>query len=264
MSDCRASGYPPKIIWSLWLQGWENAPRVVLASRSSWESRNPGWAVHCLDLRNLAHFLPPDIIERMLSTPKEAEALSDQIRLELLHRYGGVWADATAMCAAPLDEWLAAAMPNGFFAFARPGPTRMLSTWFLAAEKGVYIAERWREASWSYWSDRTTRHSYFWVHELFAKVYEGDPGFRAMWDGTPQISAVHRFHFGPNSTELLDRPPADMEDLLRAPPVPVFKLTHKFDCPPGPEALFTRLCDFAQSRGKAPRPVMRPVRRRIL
>lgn len=254
------SGYPPKIIWLLWLQGWEDAPCIAHACRRSWESRNPGWVMHSLDLRTLAYFLPTDIVESILSTPKEAEALSDQIRLELLHRYGGVWADATTMCAAPLDDWLAEAMPNGFFAFSKPGPDRMLSTWFLAAEKGAYIVEKWRNASWAYWSSRIARDSYFWVHELFALVYERDASFRALWDGTPQVSAAHRFHFGPNSADLLAPPPADMDDLLRAPSVPVFKLTHKFEHAPGADTLFARLCAFAEGPQKPPR----PVRRRLL
>ncbi|WP_379920496.1 capsular polysaccharide synthesis protein [Erythrobacter sp. R86502] len=255
----RKSSFPPKIIWLLWLQGWDSAPAVARACRNTWESRNPGWAIQCLDLRTLAHFLPADIVESIMSTPKEAEALSDQIRLELLHRYGGVWADATFMCAAPLDDWLVDVMPYGFFAFARPGPDRMVSTWFLAAEKGSYIVERWRSASVGYWAERTERDDYFWVHQLFASVYETDFDFRELWDGTPQISAAHRFHFGPNSADLLAPPPADLDDLLKAPPAPVFKLTHKFENQPSINSLFARLCADAEDA----QPSSRPFKRRL-
>jgi hypothetical protein len=261
MNERTDRGYPPKIIWLLWLQGWDNAPDVVRICGSSWERRNPGWRVHFLDQRSLSHFLPAEILEPILATPKEPEALSDQIRLELLHRYGGVWADATTVCAEPLDCWLAEAMPKGFFAFARPGPDRMISTWFLAAEKGAYIVEKWREAAWSYWTSRTVRDSYFWVHNLFAKAYDENSGFRDLWDNTPQMSAVNRFHFGPNSSELLQPPPPDAEDLLAAPPVPVFKLTHKFDTEPGPESLFARICNFSKAMGESH---SQPAGRRLL
>ncbi len=253
--DKRKSSYPPKIIWLLWLQGWDDAPAVARACRRSWESRNPHWTIQSLDRRTLAHFLPADIVENILSTPKEAEALSDQIRLELLHRHGGVWADATSVCVAPLDDWLPDVMPYGFFAFARPGPDRMLSTWFLAAEKGSYIVERWRNASLKYWTGRTERDNYFWVHQLFALMYETDSSFHELWEGTPQISAVHRFHFGPNSADLLAPPPADIEDLLRTPPAPVFKLTHKFENQPGLNSLFASLCTYAENAQQSPRPV---------
>jgi hypothetical protein len=255
--SAQAGGYPPKVIWLVWLQGWDNAPQVVHACRRSWESSNPGWVVNCLDLRSLPHFIPADIVEDILGTHKEPEALSDQIRLELLHRYGGVWADGTAMCAKPLDDWLAPAMPNGFFAFARPGPDRMVSTWFLAAEKGSYIAEQWRNASWTYWEERAARHDYFWLHQLFASVYEADPVFRDLWERTPQISAVHWFHFGPNSADLYAPPPGDIDQMLVTPPAPVFKLTHKFDTDPDEASLFAHLCSRACSMPPSHRPVIR-------
>jgi hypothetical protein len=251
------TAFPPKIIWVLWLQGWDAAPRVARSCLRSWRSRNPDWIVHALDLGSLTHFLPEEILEKLLSSPKEPEALSDQIRLELLHRYGGVWADATAMCMRPLDEWLDDAMPKGFFAFARPGPDRMLSTWFLAAEKGADIIAKWRDASWAYWDGRQARDAYFWVHNLFATTYAVDAEFRHQWDATPQISAVHPFHFGPDSVDLLAAPPADIAAQLRDPPAPVFKLTHKFGSPPEPGSLFDMLCQACEvlpwSRGPARR-----------
>jgi hypothetical protein len=256
----RVSSYPPKILWLLWLQGWELAPQVALACRRSWESLNPGWTIHSLDAQTLRHFLPPEIVQNILSQPKEVEALSDQIRLELLHRYGGVWADATAMCAEPLDAWLPLAMPNGFFAFSWPAPDRMISTWFLAAEKGSYIVERWRNACWSYWRERSARDNYFWVHNLFSQVYRKDASFHTLWDETPQRPAAHRFHFGPSSAELLACSPPDLEALLRSPPSPVFKLTHKFESTPAPESLFGSLCNFAY---RSP-PTRRPAKRRLL
>ena len=79
-------------------------PRACL---ESWRNRNPDWIVHALDERTLSNFIPRDRLEQILRTPRnEIEALSDRIRIELLSRYGGVWVDATTLCARPLDEWL--------------------------------------------------------------------------------------------------------------------------------------------------------------
>ena len=150
------------------------------------------------------------------------------------------------MCATPLDDWLEERMVNGFFAFSRPGQDRMISTWFLASEKGGYLVNRWRDASCAYWLGRNARDHYFWVHSLFAQVYEQDPKFRILWQETPQISAAHRFHFGPNSPELIGPEPDDLDAQLGAPSAPVFKLTHKFECLPGRGTLFERLCNFAE------------------
>lgn len=245
----------------LWLQGWDQAPAVARAAQASWTGRNPGWKVQALDRVSLAHFLPADCLERIFATPKPPETLSDQIRLELLHRYGGVWADATTICARPLEDWLPAAMPRGFFAFARPGPGRMLSNWFLAAEKGSYILERWRAAGWAYWQDRQKRDNYFWQHGLFAEIYAQDPGVRALWDETPERPANHPFHFSPDAPALIGPPPAGIETILADPPAPVFKLTHKFKTPPGPGSLMRRLCAFGRETSPPlPAPIPRPRR----
>lgn len=251
MSDARA-GYPPKVIWMLWLQGWDQAPAIAKASRASWTNRNPGWTVQALDRGSLADVLPQAVLAQILDVPKPTEALSDQIRLELLDRYGGVWADATTICARPLDDWLPDSMPQGFAALSRPGPDRMISTWFLAAEKGSEILERWRAASHAYWHGRSERASYFWCHELFADCYAQDRSFRRMWDASPVIPADNPFHFGPEAQRLKDAPHAALEGELADPPVPVFKLTHKFAQEPGPWSLYAQLCRFAHEPALGP------------
>ena len=228
------------------MQGWECAPKVVQASQASWANRNPGWKIWLLDRNSLADFIPPDHLKRILSTHAPNEALSDLIRLELLHRYGGVWADATTICAKPLDSWLDHYAKQGFFAFDRPGPNRMVSTWFLAAHKGSHIVNRWREAAAEYWRDRLQRDDYFWIHNLFGEVYESDPTFRSVWDSTPKISAIHPFHFGPNATVLLE-PPAPLHRVgLQSPPAPVFKLTHKLGESMTDHSLLAAICNFAK------------------
>ena len=77
------------------------------------------------------------------------------IRLYLVSRYGGVWADADCYCVRPLDDWLPSHLDGGFFAlrFAadewlernrdRPlarlfgrSTDRILSNWFLAGCAG--------------------------------------------------------------------------------------------------------------------------------
>lgn len=242
-------GVVPKIIWMLWLQGWENAPSIAHISLDSWARRNPGWRLEALTLDSLPKFLHVSMIEEFTRSPKPPEALANLIRIELLYQHGGVWADATTICAVPLDQWLAEAMPNDFFAFSKPGPDRMLSNWFLAASKGSQIISDWRREGREYWNGRTERDAYFWHHRCFSSAYEKSAAFRALWDESPKLAAANRFHFGPNSLELLAPPEPDIEALLAAPPVPVFKLTHKFASVPGRDSLFSRLARFAVDGG---------------
>ncbi len=155
------------------------------------------------------------------------EAISDVVRLELLARYGGVWADATTYCLAPLDEWLESAVASGFFAFDSPGPDRMLSTWFLAAPVASPVISRWRDLTQAYWTARTERDAYFWVHYLFAKAYETDDEVRRVWDSTPKISANGPHSFAPSQVTLFGPVTDRARSIIETAPTPMLKLSHK-------------------------------------
>lgn len=235
----------PRVVWMLWLQGWDAAPPVAQAARRSWE-RLSGWEVRALDAGTLALHLPREEVKRSLGGGKETESVSDLIRIGLLHRHGGAWADATTVCARPLDQWLPEAGRSGFFAFAAPGGERPLSNWFLASAPGHEIVAGWRAASHGYWAGRERRHTYFWCHGLFSDLLELDPGFRAAWEAVPKVSARHPFHFGPGSARLLAPAPADLAAQLADPPAPVFKLTHKGMGDAREGSLFDALCRHAR------------------
>jgi hypothetical protein len=236
----------PRVIWMLWLQGWHVAPELVQACAETWRRWNPGWTVRRLDRAGLEVLLPSEAFVPLAGKAVEPEAFSDVARLELLARYGGVWADATVYCLRPLDEWLPARMTSGFFAFARPGPDRMLSSWFLATAQGGGIVRRWRQAARDYWAGRASRDHYFWIHRLFAACHAEDPCFRAAWDAVPAISATGPHRFEPYLTRLVEPPTAADEAFLAAPDVPVLKLTHKRPPPEAPSgSAARRLCDMA-------------------
>jgi hypothetical protein len=208
-------------------------------------TKNPTWIVHFLDRQSLETYISKETIGRIFQKNKSLNAFANQVRLELLHEFGGVWADATTICAAPLDQWLPECMKKGFFAFSLPYPERMLSNWFIAAVPSSYMLEKWRIATWEYWEGRTEMHNYFWMHGLFSELYKADDRFRQDWDETPKISAQHRFHFGPDAPRLFEPVPQDIEEVLANPPAPVFKLTHKLSLDPGSDSLYKYLCRYA-------------------
>jgi hypothetical protein len=234
----------PKIIWILWLQGWDKAPELVISCLASWARHNPDYVIHALDQKSLNNFIPNINLGLIYFTPKELEAISDQIRLELLCRYGGVWVDATAMCAKPLSSWLPEHMKKGFFAFDRPGPDRELSSWFLASQKNSYIISRWHSAVKRYWRQRTSRHSYFWLHELFFELCSEDNLFKEIWSGVKKISAQNPFHFGPNCTLLNEFPDKFYLSYFANPSIPVIKLTHKIQVDHTRDTLYSRFIKF--------------------
>lgn len=239
-------------IWMLWLQGWQSAPEVARVGRESWERRNPGVEVRALTDDDWRGFVPAADAERIARATLPV-VRSDLLRLELLHRHGGVWADATTLCAAPLADWLPSRLSHGFFAFARPASDRPLSNWFLAAPAGDPLVAALRERAIAHWRDRTELDDYFWFHRCFAELLEADARLGARWgsaDPPSSAPALHRFHFSPGDRRLSAPPtPEDIAALERGDHPPVFKLTHKGIDGCGPGSLLDLLLRFG--RGEA-------------
>jgi hypothetical protein len=206
----------PKTIWFLWLQGLEQAPLVVSKCYESWLLQNKGWEIVLLDHTNLRDYMNLSVV------PCTDQALSDVVRINLLAKYGGIWVDATCFCNKPLDSWIYNYMAQGFFAFERPGPDRMISSWFIASFKNSYITEtlntvvnaywranpklvfyensRWRwlvkyppkdSQRWFnfFYTKGLKIHPYFWFHFLFERIYLENEKVRELWDATSKISA---------------------------------------------------------------------------
>lgn len=147
LADCELPG----IIWMYWEQGLENAPDVVRQCHQSWLDHNPGWKVVMLDRDTVSEYvdLPAVIGRNYHGLPIQNR--SDILRLNLLARFGGVWADATCLCNRPLDGWIHEYMKSGFFAFRDPGRGRVISSWFMAACAGNPLIASFSEAHNAYW-----------------------------------------------------------------------------------------------------------------
>ncbi|WP_209507428.1 MULTISPECIES: capsular polysaccharide synthesis protein [unclassified Ruegeria] len=217
----------PKNIWIYWDRGEENAPEIVRHCIASWRDRNPGWEVRVLDNNTVAE---------VTDLPHDPEKLSvqsyaDLLRLRLLRKHGGVWADATTYCLSPLDQWLPPVAQRGFFAFTWtrndrwfiwPGIRRSLTNWFLAAEPEGALISHWEKASFKYWEGRTKPHNYYWPHILVDYLYMTSYSFRQTFDEFPKIGcySAHLIHDCVEHTRNTD----EIITLLRTNSAPVQKL----------------------------------------
>jgi hypothetical protein len=221
----------PKTIWFLWFQGLENAPLVVRKCHESWVARNPGWRVITLDDASLPEYASVDYSTGIIGG-LTMQQKSDLIRMDLLSHHGGVWADATCFCVQPLDDWLVQKMESGFFAFHRPRPSRIISSWLLAAEPGNILATRMFEGLLGYWGKHGFRNRqwplplkvltrvlqrsprtrgwwfspviadglrlspYYAIMYMFEKLVSEDPDCARAWRDTPKVSAgpPHRLY----------------------------------------------------------------------
>lgn len=245
----------PKTIWFLWFQGLNSAPLVVQKCYRSWVKHNPEWTIIVLDEHNINQYVP------LSPNDLTKQALSDIIRINLLAKRGGVWVDATCYCTKPLNSWIFDYTTQGFFAFNKPGPDRMISSWFMASTPDNYISATYLKEVNNYWEDnpnlkfsehlkwrflrkklKSTEpqawfsffikkvvkvYPYFWFHYLFERIYLNDERVKEVWDLTPKISADIPHHlqiaglFKPLSPQLKEH--------IDQTTSPCYKLTWKFN-----------------------------------
>ncbi|PSW11828.1 hypothetical protein C9J01_15000 [Photobacterium rosenbergii] len=141
-----------KTIWMFWDSGLEHAPDVVKLSYRSWVKFNPDYDVVLLDKHNIRSIFGFDFYDvfKLCSVELGAAGKSDLLRLFLLNRFGGVWADATTFCKKPLSDWLELS-DTGFFSFReKKADDRTLVSWFLASTQGHPITQSLLDESLRY------------------------------------------------------------------------------------------------------------------
>lgn len=257
----------PKIIWFLWLQGFDEAPFLVKKCYESWKKHNPGWDIIFLDESNInEHFDIKNIIgENSQYMSKQAQ--SDIVRINLLNKYGGVWVDSTCFCCKPLEKWLYDYMSTGFFAFNDPGSDRPISSWFLSSSLDSPLTSKYCEAVNLYWSrnyfsnqnknthkfvsatfEKWLRRSsyksrrfwffyriikylkiypYFWFHYLFAFIIKTDKSCKEIWESTKKYSAVIPHKI--QTYGIFEALPEHVKHSIDSQEDPVYKLMWKYN-----------------------------------
>jgi len=84
----------PKNIWTYWDS--EELPDFVSKCIDKWRRLHPDWSIVVLNPNNLKDYLPETDIFKL----KFADTIprqSDFVRLHILSKFGGVWADASVI-----------------------------------------------------------------------------------------------------------------------------------------------------------------------
>ncbi|WP_136444008.1 capsular polysaccharide synthesis protein [Pacificoceanicola onchidii] len=224
-------------IFIYWKQGFENAPPIVQAIRARWQSLNPGWEVVEITEQSEGDWVDMSDIHPDLPIATR----SDVLRLRLIERHGGIWADATLLPMRPLEDWLGALMDEGFFAFRQDIPYRRVSSWFLAGVPGAAIAARWQDWFGSYIAHRPHPIAYFAVHFSFLAAMWGGSAAAKAWRRVPVLSAD-----GPHHLKWLLHgadDPAKRPSPEELAAVPVFKLAWKNEAE-SVEGVTAKLAEF--------------------
>lgn len=218
----------PKNIWLYWGTGFDTAPDIIKYCAESWRVTNPGWTIHLLDDRNIAEFVDVSDID---AADVPIQKKSNVLRLRLCHRYGGVWTDATVLCAAPLDHWLYAAMQTDAFFFSYPRHDRIVSSWFVASFPDSWLLREIDRVYTRYLTDppiykdsahgKPPYHNFHFTIEFLARFSRR---FRKEFNHMPKIAALP-LHLLQRWLKIEDKAAREVLPDLRG--LPVHKLTWK-------------------------------------
>ena len=235
-----------KTIWINWFQGWDNAPEICGHCLTSWKYHNPEWEVVKLDSTNISEYCELPKVKTNLAN------YSDLLRVVLMYKYGGVWADSTLFCNKPLDSWIDDDTDSFIFTRSDNDVTnKIICNWFVYANKDSHLINELYNRTIEYWEKNPVQEELnYWMHDLIKDMYLNDPKSKSIMDSwshidcstVPSGKGAHLFtpyeHYPhqPINEEAKNRIDSQVE--------PVYKLTHKIDTKwNNPGTIFTHLFD---------------------
>ncbi|WP_125768033.1 capsular polysaccharide synthesis protein [Lapidilactobacillus wuchangensis] len=167
-------------VWTMWLQGENNAPEMVATTLRS--IKNNYSNVIVIDQNNFRDFITiPQYIVAKWKQGKISDAhFSDIIRTNLLVEYGGTWIDSTTYISKQ-SSWLNKKIENEplfFFQNMRPGSmgnSIFLSSWFITARPNEPSLLRLRELLNDYWKRNNHLKDYFLFHIFWHLIFNAHP-----------------------------------------------------------------------------------------
>lgn len=174
-------------VWVLWLQGWNAAPVLQRLAAASWIHHNDGndFCVRLIGEADLSRLLPSQDMA-LINAMTHGAAKSDLARLSLLANYGGVWADATMLCMAPLASWVFdALLPSGLWMYHGHDTGSGPAIWFIVSTRNNYIIQEWYRTS--VLRARSAYENYFWLDTVFISLTQTDAKFASEWRRVPYI-----------------------------------------------------------------------------
>jgi hypothetical protein len=133
-----------KIIWMYWEQGEENLKdEYNKMCIYGWRTLNPDWDIRVLDKKTALKYVP----ELKHYDHLIVQHRADLLRIKLLSKYGGVWADASTLPMKPLNEVINH-IDNGtnifMYRFIPKKDVRMISNWFIISKQpNNYLIKQW-------------------------------------------------------------------------------------------------------------------------
>lgn len=175
-------------IYTIWLQGEENAPALVKACFRS-VRKNCVQELVVLDEKTVFDYirLPEKIMEKRRAGKIKNAHFADICRVELLYQYGGYWLDATGFVTSPIPDWVS---DTDFFMFLTGhagSPYSFVQNCFIRARKGAYLLAAWRAMILDYWMNENHSFDYFMHQLLFKTLVNNDARAKKYFAKMPHV-----------------------------------------------------------------------------
>lgn len=180
-----------KKIFSLWLQGYENAPEIVQKSIQTQKeyAERFGYEYILLDKSNLETFvkIPENIARKFEDGKIDAIKYSDIIRTFLLFKYGGIWFDATIYIKTDsklsyLDDEFYTIRAKGDETYPKYVADGRWALFCIAGYRNGIVFDFLRKFQVEYFSKYDLPINYFLIDYLMELGYEYNPIIRKQVD----------------------------------------------------------------------------------
>ena len=141
----------PRIIWAYW--NGDSVPLLIQRCFDNWARLNPGYSLRILNDAQLPQYVPqlPGNLQQLPVAKR-----SDWLRLELLHRHGGIWLDASTILTEPLDWLLEQQQRSGadlvayyLERYTRDLQVPVVENWLMAAPRAAPSSPHCTRNTWS-------------------------------------------------------------------------------------------------------------------
>lgn len=186
ISDTSAS-----TVWSMWLDGEENAPEIVRLCFSCIRKNCGNHPFKIITRENLREYisLPGYIYDRLRSGGMKTAHFSDVVRMSLLSEYGGLWLDSTIFTASKIPEEIFASdyytVRHSLNKSDRNVAMQRWTTYLQAARKDNILCRFVLDMMLEYWKMHETFIDYVMMDYFFALAYEDLPECRKILDSVP-------------------------------------------------------------------------------
>ena len=228
----------PKYIWLWWEQGWETAPFICLYTIKSFEHFNPDYKLNLICKQNFNEFI--DKKYNWLFQCQGAAFRADIVRLLLLQKYGGIYADAATFCCVNITTFLKEINFNQFWGFDiktfnKTKDERTLGSWFYISEPNTYIINTFTNAFLEKAKQSPINHIYYLHHKTLTDLIINDTRFKHWYNDLKKINMfmnrISAKYWAYESSAILNEPswfhPKRIDEMIRNNEFKIIKLRHK-------------------------------------